>query len=278
MTIPSSIPRTDSFIHCDWPDDTPADLPTEKIGRPPAPESNKLCTWISKLFNYLTGTFGEKLSPSRLNSTLDALFTPQDDWAQGPSFEHGGIEQTAWRAKQSAGVTYVVSAPAHDLQDENSSQAQLSGGRSTAQTLEEITAAYTSGSVKALIPIAQSNQLGCFGIRGHFVLLEVNIDEGKIQSAQIHDSKSNFIDAFYDGADYLTQQLRGNVNLGLGEDFAVTSEHRGEQSLLNGKDCGRYAAYYASTIVNQGDLSQAKKTDAKAFFKQHFTPPQVTSA
>lgn len=42
-------------------------------------------------------------------------------------------------------------------------------------------------------------------------------------------------------------------------------EYRGEQSLLNGKDCGRFASYYAAQIAQSGSLQGASREGAEAF-------------
>lgn len=242
----------------------------ETLRKSPCIESKGFCSWMCSLFNYLTGTFGEKLRCSQLNITLDSIFNQKNGWKTDSTFEYGGTIQTAWRSKQVGGTKYLVTAPAHDLPDENTVQAQLSGGRSTARTLGEIKDIYSNAYLKVLVPIAQSNTLGCFGPRGHFVLLEVTINDGNIQSAQLHDSKAGLIDAFYDGAEHLTKQLRTHDSLSLSKDFFVTTEHRGEQSLFNGNDCGRYTAYYANKITNEGNLLNANIADARYFFKNYF--------
>lgn len=243
--------------------------PARHFGSPPAPESTGFRSWLSRLINYLTGTFGEKLNCSRLNQILDSVFSPQEGWDKGEHFECGGVMRTAWRSKSVAGITYYVTAPAHDLAEENSVQAQLSGGRSVAQTLEALKKVCPEGAVKALIPVAQSNTFGYFGPRGHFVLLETTISNGKIESAILHDSKEGLVDTLYNGGKHLTKQLRQKASLGLDEKFSVTVEHRSEQSLLNDKDCGRYTTHYAATIVQDGDLSNTSEKDAQAFFREN---------
>jgi hypothetical protein len=144
----------------------------------------------------------------------------------------------------------------------------MAGGRSLLQTFTALAAAYPQGPTKALIPIAQSNAYGPFGSRGHFTLLEIDIDNGIIQSAVLHDPKGGFVDMFYGGAGRLTEIFR-KASL-VGDDFSVTVEHRGDQSLLNGNDCGRFAAYYAAQITAEGGLDYANKEGAVAFFSGHF--------
>ena len=46
----------------------------------------------------------------------------------------------------------------------------------------------------------------------------------------------------------------------------MTAEHHGDQSLLNGNDCGRFAAYYAAKIIAEGGLDRADKKGGDAFF------------
>lgn len=242
-------------------------LPIE-FSKPPSPEKSGFCSWMRNFFNYLTGTFGEKLTPSKLNSALDDIFSKSNQWQHEAPFYNGGVEQTGYRSKQIDNRTYIVSSACHDLTNASETKSQLSGGRSAAQTLDEIKNAYPHQQVKALIPIAQSNQFG-LSTRGHFVLLEVDMNAGKIQSAKIHDSKGGLLDTFYRGATHLTEQLRADVRLNLAEDFAITTEYHGDQSLFNGNDCGRFTAYYADKIIHN-NLSKANAVDAQAFFAQNF--------
>lgn len=253
----------------DWADISGAEhsMPTE-FRNPPSPEKSGFCSWMRNFFNYLTGTFGEKLTPAKLNFALDDIFSKSNQWQHEAPFYNGGVEQTGYRSKQIDNTTYIVSSACHDLTNASETKSQLSGGRSAAQTLHEIKNAYPHQQVKALIPIAQSNQFG-LSTRGHFVLLEVDMNAGKIQSAKIHDSKGGLLDTFYSGAAHLTEQLHKAEGLDLAENFAITTEYHGDQSLFNGNDCGRFSAYYADKIIHN-DLSQANAVDARAFFEQNF--------
>lgn len=255
----------------EWCDisDTKASLPVE-LKTPPCPENKGFSSWITRFINYFSDTFGDKLTCTQLNDSLNSVFSQKNEWEANLPFEYGGTLQVGCRSKQKGGVTYVVSAPSHDLMDKNSIQAMLSGGRSAATSLGEIQSHYSQGQVKAFVPIAQSNTCGYFGSRGHFVLLEVSINDGKIESAKLHDSKNGFIDTFYDGAAHLTKQLLSHKNLHLDENFSVTVEHHGDQALLNGSDCGRYVTYYASTLIDEGNLSGVNSLSTREFFKKYF--------
>lgn len=241
-------------------------LPAE-FSKPPSTKKSDFCSWMRDFFNCLTGIFGEKLSCSKLNSALNDIFNPTNGWQAKAHFEFGGTNQVGYRSKQKDGITYIVSSACHDLTNPNPMQDLLSGGRTAAQTLNEIKKAYPHEQVKVLVPIAQSNKF-CGSTRGHFVLLEVDMHAGKIQSAKIHDSKGPLLDTFYNGARHLTKQLLAEKELGLDKDFAVTSEHLGHQALLNGKDCGRFTAYYADKIIDD-NLSNANAKDARAFFARY---------
>ncbi|WP_253384095.1 hypothetical protein [unidentified bacterial endosymbiont] len=233
-----------------------------------APESRGFCTWFHTFLNKLIGVFGEKLSPGQLNRCLDRIFSEDKGWTKNGSFTVGGVEQTLFRVKESAGTTYIICAPAHDLAESGSCAAHMAGGRSFLQTYNALTAAFPQGQIKVLIPVAQSNTYAFSGPRGHFTLLEVDMNNRTIQNAVLHDSKGGFVDLFYGGAERITEIFR---NDGLtGNDFSVTVEHRGEQGLLNGNDCGRFAAYYAKQIIAEGGLGKANKKSAYAFFATHF--------
>lgn len=237
---------------------------------PPSKSTGFFRAVVSKFINYLTGTFGKKMGCTNLNYWLSGIFSENNGWETKSTFTNGGTIQIGCRSQQRDDVTYVVSSPSHDLPENNSVQALLSGGRSAAQTLSEIKKIYSKEKVKALIPIAQSNTLGCFGTRGHFVLLEVDMNAGNILSAKIHDSKGILIDMFYNGSKHLTKQLLAEKSLNLEKTFSVTTNNRSEQSLFNGNDCGRYTAYYAATIIEEGNLIKASTTNAKAFFSKYF--------
>ncbi|MCU6224655.1 hypothetical protein [Morganella morganii] len=233
-----------------------------------APESAGFCSWLHSFINRLLGIFGEKLSPDQLNQSLDSIFSEDKEWQQNRDVNAWGVKQTVLRVKESAGIAYIVCATTHDLPESDSVAAHMAGGRSLLQIFTALADACQQGSAKALIPVAQSNTYGPFGPRGHFTLLEADIDNGIIQSAVLHDPKGGFVDMFYGGAGRLTAILR-KENL-IGDDFSVTVEHRGDQSLLNGNDCGRFAAYYAAKITAEGGLDCADKKGAVAFFAEHF--------
>ncbi|MCW2475838.1 MULTISPECIES: hypothetical protein [unclassified Symbiopectobacterium] len=222
---------------------------------------------IVEIFRVLTDTHGEKLTCSQLNLQLDALFSKEEGWThlKGTS-TYTTVEQTVYRSRQIEDTTYLITAPAHDLLDDRSNEAIRSGGHSAAALLEEIKKEFTRGNVKTLMPIAQSNPLGCFGLRGHFVLCEVDIHEGKIQTITLHDPKAGLIDGFYKGDKHLNRQFLNHESLGLDKKGILTAQHHGHQHLLNGNDCGRYTLYYVDTIVKTGSLTQASAKEAMAFF------------
>lgn len=224
------------------------------------------CSKIVEIFNKLTGINGEKLTCSQLNKALDSRFSQQDGWTAEAQFDYGGTTQTGYRSKQLNGITFLITAPAHDLLDEDTMAAQLSGGRAAAFVLNEIKDRYPSGQVKTLIPIAQSNPLGYFGPRDHFVLCEVDINEGIISAVTLHDSKAGLVDAFYHGANHLNAQLLAKESLELNKQFIINPHYHGHQHLLNGNDCGRFAVYYAETITTAGSLENASTEGSTRFF------------
>ncbi|MFM5540426.1 hypothetical protein ACET8U_22595 [Aeromonas veronii] len=212
------------------------------------------------------------MTAPQLNDTLSQIFSKENGWEHGPMFYCGDKEQASYMSKKIAGTTYVVSATSHDLSEDTSSEATMAGGRSVVQTLKDITTNYPEGETKVLIPIAQANNYGpCgkFGSRGHLVLLEVNINNGALTNATLHDSKGGMLDHLYSGADRLHRMLN-NGTLPNTSGFSVDVEHRGEQSLLNGKDCGRFTTYYAHEITEHGNLEQASKAGARIFFNSNF--------
>lgn len=228
------------------------------------------CARIAEIFRVLTDTHGEKLTCSQLNLQLDTLFSKEQGWTPlKRTSAYTGIEQTVYRSRQIEDITYLVFAPTHDLLDEHSNTATLSGSHSAATMLEEIKKEFPTGNVKTLLPIAQSNPLGCFGLRGHFVLCEVEINEGIISTITLHDPKAGLIDAFYKGGNHLKRQLFNHDALELDKQFILNSHHHGHQHLFNGNDCGRYTLYYADTIVKTGSLTEASAKDAMAFFSKH---------
>ncbi|ACQ67316.1 hypothetical protein HDEF_0570 [Candidatus Hamiltonella defensa 5AT (Acyrthosiphon pisum)] len=268
MTINTSHCSTQMPSMNDWSDlsATESSISTG-CRQPPSPQESGFCSWVRNLLNYLTGTFGEKLSCSKLNSALNDIFSPENGWVHKGHFEYGGTNQVGYRSKQIEGVIYIVSAPCHDLSNPDTQQHVLSGGRNAAQMLSEIKNTYPNDEVKILIPVAQSNKFGFSEKRGHFVLLEVDMQEGKCQSAKIHDSKGGLLDTVYRGAKHLKKQLLADKNLSLTKNFAINTEYHGHQSVFNGNDCGRYSAYYANKIIEKRNLSEA--TDARPFFEKH---------
>lgn len=268
MPLQISHYQASPLIH-NIPQNNCATLVKEAIKSLVSAQFSDFCGKIVEIINMLTKTYGEKLTCSQLNRELDTFFNPQSGWKAEALFDYGGSLQTGYRSKQLNGTTYLITAPAHDLLEENTVTAQLSGGRSAASVLDEIKNSFPMGQIKTLIPIAQTNPLGVFGPRGHFVLCEVDINEGIISEVALHDSKAGLVDVFYQGADRLKEQLLARENLGLNKQSALTAHHHGHQHLFNGNDCGRYALYYASTIVDTDSLANTSTKEAMAFFSQH---------
>lgn len=181
---------------------------------------------IVEIFRVLTDTHGEKLTCLELNLQLDTLFSKEEGWTPlKRESDYVSIERTVYRSRQIKDTTYLISAPAHDLLDERSNEAIRSGGHSAAILLEEIKKEFPTGNVKTLMPIAQSNPLGYFGLRDHFVLCEVDINEGIISAITLHDPKAGLIDGFYKGDKHLKKQLLNHESLGLDKKFILTAQH-----------------------------------------------------
>lgn len=246
------------------------DIIPETFRQAPSPTKHGFISWLSRFINYLSGTHGEKLSCSQLNTAFNHIFTQEEGWETHSTFAYGDTTQPTYLSKKIGEVNYVISAACHDLPEINSMAASMSGGRAAVTALGEIKNAFSEGEVKVLMPIAQSNNWGFSFKRGHFVLFEVNMRAGIIESSKLHDAKGGLIDHFYTGAAHLKKQLLMDETLGLEEEFIIKTEHHGHQSLLNGNDCGRYSAYYASTIVKENDLANADCKTARAFFMDFF--------
>ncbi|WP_235667740.1 hypothetical protein [Candidatus Williamhamiltonella defendens] len=67
----------------------------------------------------------------------------------------------------------------HELSNLDTQQHVLSEGYNAAQMLSKIKNTYPNDEVEILIFVAQSNKFGLSEKRGHFVLLEVDMQEGK---------------------------------------------------------------------------------------------------
>lgn len=252
-------------------------LTNSEQGQAREPDRSGFCKWLGSFINRLIGVFGDKMTASQLNSRMDYIFSAENGWMHNGVFELGDTIQTSFREMKKAGITYVIPSVAHDLPISNADhlRAMGAGGRSIRDTFKDIKEQYSEGDVKVMLPIAQSNNFGPFGIRGHFVLLEVDIMDSKIKSAVLHDSKGGGLDIFYGGADRLMLIFKDAATdedgLNLAENFRVAADYRGEQLLLNGNDCARFAAYYAHEIASKGRLdNRANKRNAWLFFNEKF--------
>jgi len=239
------------------------------------PNSSGFVAWVGKLIDYLSGVFGERMTAPQLNKALGDIFSTENGWEM---FDCAGQEQASHMSKILGGTTYVVSAVSHDRPDYGSVESITTGAPPVATTLVNIKNQYKKGDVKVLIPIAQANNYGpsgIFGMRGHLVLLEADIENGVLTKATLHDSKGGLLDHIYHGADRLNTLLH-NENIKTSANFSLNVDYRGEQSLFNGKDCGRFTAYYAhkiteqGTLENKGTLENTSRAGARDFFTQHF--------
>lgn len=232
------------------------------------PNSSGFVAWVGKLIDYLSGVFGERMTAPQLNKALGDIFSKENGWEM---FGCAG-QEASHMSKILGGKTYVVSAVSHDRPDYDSMESITTGALPVATTLGNIQEKYREGDVKVLIPIAQANNYGpsgVFGIRGHLVLLEADIKDGELTHATLHDSKGGLLDHIYHGADRLNTLLR-DKNIKTSDNFSLNVEYRGEQSLFNGKDCGRFTAYYAHEITKNGTLDNTSRAGARDFFTQHF--------
>lgn len=232
------------------------------------PNSSGFVAWVEKIIDYFSGVFGERMTAPELNAALFNIFSSKNDWQPNNASEN----EPQATSKKLGGTTYVVSAVSHDRPDYDSPESIMTGAQPVATTLDNIQNKYSKGDVKVLIPIAQANNYGpsgVFGMRGHLVLLEADIKDGVLTHATLHDSKGGLLDHIYHGADRLNTLLQ-DKKIQTSADFSLNVEHRGEQSLFNGKDCGRFTAYYAHKITEKGNLNDASRAEARAFFDNNF--------
>ncbi|PHV13242.1 hypothetical protein [Chitinimonas sp. BJB300] len=232
-----------------------------------------LVDMIIRIAQTLTGSYGSKMSSHQMNMALDRIFSQADDWKCSESRNGNGLPD--FRSKSLENTRYVVSSSCHDL-PESGSVFQRGGSLSVPKVLLDICNAYPVGDVRALLPVAQGNDLGCFGPRGHFTLFDVKIENGKIISAELIDSKGGLIDHFYNGKEKLKDLILGSDGLGcnglegkVAKEFSVVTTYLGHQGLLNGNDCGRHVVYAADTIVEKDSLKNASSNEARQFFKDN---------
>lgn len=265
--------------------------------------------WLMRLIDRLIGVFGQKLTPTALNASLTSI-CESNKWSTYGSAATGGEYQTNTKGvaqfhyKQVGDTTYVMMPTAHDLKDsDNDAKKMQAGGKSISDVLNTVQNNLdklpSSANFKILIPVAQANDVGPFGQRGHFVLLEVDAtykgkyenkktavgagreviyetknkidkDEKKIEisKATLHDPKGGLLDYAYDGMTHVTQRLAETGMLN--GHFSSNVEYQGQQSLLNGNDCGRFTAYYAHEIAENGSLTKSSRESAVDFFNTNF--------
>lgn len=225
--------------------------PTSEITSQIAPMSsgdntriNDIITCLRKFFDDLLG-YGDRLKPSQLNQALNNIFSATDGWQK---MESDVQIPTLFRSQTFEQTHCIIASVCHDVAHPTDMR-QIAGLFDVPTMLQEICKSYPTENVKALLPIAQSDHyIAQSGpTRGHYVLLEVEIKNGSVTQATLHDPKAGLLDSIYQGASRLSNILKNN-SLFEGE---VKINYHGDQALLNGKDCGRYVSYYAERMANE---------------------------
>lgn len=236
---------------------------------PSAPaSSNFVSRLIYQLLDWVCDKFGEKLKAGSVGNYLDAAFLGPEWRKNKISVSDRSVESDtnhlapplrtrtlAYRQQLLPGMTTIITDPCHDMPpgtpySEHIGEAELS----VAECLNKLCQQKSVGSVNVQIPICQSSRIAGRK-RDHFALLNATIVDGKLIQAYLVDSKSGFIDYFYDGARHIEEQLRSMENFPVdAEDaFTIKTQYLGDQSLINGTDCGRFAVAHAQNFVTAKD-------------------------
>ena len=149
-------------------------------------------------------------------------------------------------------ITHIVANPCHDLPANASARLRnQSAESSVAECLAAICLHHPENTVVVQIPVCQDNPLG-INRRGHFALLNARIENGCLKTAVLVDSKAGLLDLFYDGARHLSDQSREvpEVRIDAPDTFEIRTQYLGDQALINGTDCGRFAVKHAESFTN----------------------------
>lgn len=238
-------------------------------GTPAEASSNFVSCLIYKLLEWVCDKFGETLKSESIGNYLDAAF-PATAWQKKElSVSDDSVDlntnpfapplrtRTLAYRQQAGDPKTIITDACHDMPpgtpfSEYNSSAQLS----VAECLKQLCETDSKGSVTVQIPVCQSSYIQG-SQRNHFVLLNATIVDGELAKAYLVDSKSGFIDYFYDGARHIEDQLWATEHLPFkcGSSFKVETRYLGDQSLINGTDCGRFAVAHARNFVSDGSTS-----------------------
>lgn len=232
-------------------------------------EVNFVSGLLYRFLDWMRGKFGERMTSSQVGNYLDAAF-PDGEWTrkelvidnkrQTDSSQPDDAFELAerkivYRENTDDKGSMIITDPCHDMPANTPrSQSITATDFSVAECLREICTSHSEGKLTVQIPVMQASRfLG--GIRGHFALLNANIENGRVTDAKLVDSKGGLIDTFYDGAAHLMEQFRETTGLKLDtpDNFAIETQYLGDQSLFNDTDCGRFAVAHAEKFAASGE-------------------------
>jgi hypothetical protein len=214
--------------------------------------------------NLFQRAYGDQIAPSNLRATLTKLLNEDKTtrWQGSKATYVGGGWQGVpmYMACQKDDHKFIVTAPAHDLDDNVDNLTKVaSGNLPLNDVLLQIIQDNPQGEVEVCVPIAQTNSY-LFGAvkRNHWITLKCNIEEGKIVSSDLYDSKGWF-SSLYGGPHRLISKLpnfEGNVK----------SHFLGHQGLINNNDCGRFAASYIKSMGEGEEPTEMTTSQATRIF------------
>lgn len=233
---------------------------------------NFLSALLARFIFWITGKFGETMTSEDVNRYLDVVF-PEDNWerkrvsittvADGsealPWAVNGYERSLIWREREVEGEKQIVTDTCHDMPADTPILESIQAtALSVAECLFHVCQNNPQGKINVQIPVEQSSPF-FGGYRGHFVLLNVSVENGRVIRASVIESKQKHCDFGYDGAHHLFVQLRDYPDFPFGsrDDFEITTHYLGDQPMTNGNDCGRYAVAHARRFVSEKSAEYA---------------------
>lgn len=202
---------------------------------------------------------GYRIHPSVLRRKMVSFLSGGKDWKDSKeSYSPGQEEKSVYRFVQKEANITAVFSPAHDLLPGFTLMDSINNGglplKETFEVLNKSEIFNQGGTVRAFIPIAQSN-----GWRKHWTLLVLDKNESGIWNARHLDSKG-FISARYK-LNIILDELK------LMNCMYLEYNYLGHQGVINNTDCGLFVTQYIKFFLEGIDPKELPTPEVVKNFK-----------
>ncbi|KLU21439.1 hypothetical protein EOS_35950 [Caballeronia mineralivorans PML1(12)] len=201
-----------------------------------------------------------QLAPAEVRSAITAMLSPFEDggaWRKSDDTYDAGVPAPApkFLVRADGAARLLVSSPVHDLDPKRETPQRLAanGNRSIDDVIKDLKTDYSVGPVRVLIPVSQGNRTTFkFIRRAHWVLLDLQFDNGVLRTTKLYDSKASSYT--YDGTMHVQNAMeRAEVPV-----IPVGLHCKGDQGFLDNINCGRFVIDYVERAVAGGRLGDER--------------------